>query len=67
MHLKLYKPDFEATSQFPSWKVKVSWDYDNLIGILKEILEQNLNKGIQIPQLAKITILYPDWWISLNE
>ena len=33
---------------------------------LKLILEQNKNKGIQIPQLPKITTLFPDWWRSLN-
>ena len=32
--------------------------------IIKEILEQNQNKGIRIPQ---ITTLFPDWWRSLNK
>ena len=29
-------------------------------------LEWILNKGIRIPQLAKITTLFSDWWRSLN-
>ena len=28
---------------------------------------KNQNKGIRIPQLAKITTLSRDWWRSLNE
>ena len=36
-------------------------------GMTKEILEQNQIKGILIPQLAKITTLYPDWQRSLNQ
>ena len=29
--------------------------------LIKEILEQNKNKGIQISELAKITTMFPDW------
>ena len=29
-------------------------------------LEQELGYTIKIPQLAKILILFPDWWRSLN-
>ena len=35
--------------------------------LTKEILEQYQNKGKWIPQLPKITFLFPDWWRSLNQ
>ena len=33
----------------------------------KKLKDRTQNKGIRIPQLAKITTLSPDWWRSLND
>ena len=32
----------------------------------KEIPHQNQNKGLRIPQLAKIQTWFPAWWGLLN-
>ena len=47
--------------------VYILFERQTLIGLLKEILHYNKNKCKGISQLAKIPILFPDWWKPLNE